>query len=299
MTIQQTFEFLEPTRTKPAPKVLHPLAREPEDPLVRLRHQIRGLTIAGERALPVPTYSSGCAVMDAWLPRNGFRSNAITEWVADRDSSGAAMVSMISTVSRMRTAETQGPLVVIADDNHFHPPAAAAIGMDVSRLIWVRPPTHADVVWSIDQALRCPAVSAVWAHVGGSLDDRDARRFQLAAESGGTPGILVRPQSARGRPSFSEVRMHVAALPTRSTFDFLSVRVTLDRCRGRSGGRSADLWIDPNGKLQVINEQDLSTNTTQPHQPYERSSKALVHLAAELAHPKTSSSTTTERRSAG
>ena len=164
----------------------------------------------------------------------------------------------------------------------FYPPAAISLGLPVDRIIWVRPKRHSDLVWAIDQALRCESVAAVWAYAGVHLDDRDARRFQLASEAGKTAGLLVRPTASRGRPSFAEVRFHVKHLATGSHHDpFDSVvssrgsireeiavqshralQVTVDRCRGGTSGQQTAVQIDDHGSLHTIHWHHNSVSST-------------------------------------
>ncbi len=84
------------------------------------------------------------------------------------------------------------------------PTTAAALGLDLKRIVIVRPTTLADRLWAIDQALRSPSIVAVIAEIE-QLDDHAARRLQLAAESGGSLGFLVR-SSQRQQPSWAEVQ---------------------------------------------------------------------------------------------
>jgi protein ImuA len=75
-------------------------------------------------------------------------------------------------------------------------------------MVLLRPKSKADALWAFDQALRCTGVGAVWA-AWDRLDGRDFRRLQLAAESGRTLGILVRPSSRRGELTWAEVQWEV------------------------------------------------------------------------------------------
>ena len=156
--------------------------------------------------------STGSEAIDGMLPRGGLRRDAITEWVAEAEGCGAAALSLIAAANLLNVSVKSGLLVVVSGETGFYPPAAVALGVPADRIIWVRPERHADFVWAIDQALRCESVAAVWAHAGPHLDDRDARRFQLASEAGQTAGLLVRPAANRGKPSFAEVRFHVRHL---------------------------------------------------------------------------------------
>jgi len=272
--------------------------------LAQLRQNIGRVDHA--RAEEAAMMSSGCQELDRCLPRGGLRTNAIHEWVAASNSSGASALAMIalagylkssSGASRLATGPlTNGPLVVVDREGTFYPPAAVAVGIPAKRMVVVRPPDFASQVWAIDQALRCESVAAVWSHVGQSLNDRDARRFQLAAESGQTPGFLIRPASVRGCPTFADVRMYVepARLRPAAGEPFLRLQVTMDRVRGGVAGQKLLLQVDPHGQLQSVDlaakSQIRSTGQTHHHET------AAMHLASRLAHPAAAQSRADTRR---
>ena len=256
-----------------------------QDTLQQLRHKIGCVQTA--RKISEDQISTGSHEIDSLLPTGGLKIAALTEWLASSDSSGAATLSLIAAANHLR--QTAGPLVIVDQQGDFYPPAASAFGIAYEKMILVRPQQRADFVWSIDQALRCESVAGVWAIVHGRLDDRDARRFQLAAEIGNTPGFLVRDQSVRGQPSFAETRFYVTTKPalrqTSSANRFL--QVTLDRCRGGVIGQSAQVQIDDSAR---INPVPLPTNPV--HET------AAVHLASQLANPATARSTDRQQRRA-
>jgi len=161
---------------------------------------------------------------------------------------------------------------------------AVALGVPAERMILLRPRGRQDAIWAIDQALRSGAVAAVWATVPMRIDDRDARRWQLAAETGRTPGLLVRGFPERRRPGFSEVQFYVAegppGLSTRGSSSgqtWETVSVTLDRARGGGmAGQQITLRIDDGATIQTLSSDESRRHET-----------AAVHLAAQLAHPTT------------
>jgi protein ImuA len=117
----------------------------------------------------------------------------------------------------------------IADyERCFYPPAAHKFGLDPKRTILVRPKKPGDALLALGQALRCSAIGAA---IGAfeRLHDRDARRFQLAAEAGGGIGILLRPASALGVPSFAAVRLLLDPLP--SLHGKRRIHLEVIRCR--------------------------------------------------------------------
>jgi hypothetical protein len=245
--------------------------------------------------------STGCQAIDDLLPNQGLRVNALTEWVATT-TSGAGALSLIAAANQLRHAPSSSPLVVIDTKGDFYPPAAVALGIPADRIVLVRTSHHGDVVWAIDQALRCNAVGAVWAHVGAWLDDRDARRFQLAAETGQTPGLLVRPTTVRGRPSFADVRFYVdqvspsslesvqEAAPHQFVSSGLLAQVTIDRCRGGTTGKQVLVQVDDQARIKPFAPVPSTAplRISQPaaqHDTVTPRTTAAVHLADQLAHP--------------
>jgi len=304
--------------------------------LNQLRRRI-GCIQTAESENGTETFSSGAASIDGLLPQGGLPTASIIEWVASIDGCSASALSLITAAAALehfhktciyahqsvdrprrppsgdgsddnvenafKSSRHAGPLVVVAPPNQFYPPAAVSLGIPAEQIIWVRPKKKADTVWAIDQALRSPAVAAVWAPIDGQLDDRDARRFQLSAETGNTVGLLVREATASGRPTFAEVRFgvepvafvsekgsdpnsrngpsgasHYWGLTPFSTTDSLrALRVTLNRCRGGQIGSSV--------MVQINDRAEIERHETVP-----------LPLADQLARPQRRTSASTKRR---
>jgi hypothetical protein len=185
-------------------------AGDPRGDLVReLRGQL-GSSVALASAVEgkeVVTFSCGVVAVDRLLPGGGLRHGMLVEWLAELPGCGAATLGLVAAREACRTG---GVMVVLDRRQAFYPLAAAAWGVDPERLILVRPRTARDEIWAAVQALRSPVVAAVWAMID-RLDGRNFRRLQLAAEAGRTLGVLVRGASARGQPSWAEVRLGVGA----------------------------------------------------------------------------------------
>jgi protein ImuA len=170
-----------------------------------LRQRVRQVEMASvlqrpEDAAPIPT---GCPALDRLLPDRGWRRGTLVEWLADQPGSGAGTLAMIAA----REAALEGGAVVVMDNRgDFYPAAAAVLGIDLNNLIVIRTKTEKDRLWALDQALRCQGVAAVWAPQE-KIDPHTFRRLQLAAESSGALGVLVRDQQARGLPTWSSVQL--------------------------------------------------------------------------------------------
>jgi protein ImuA len=208
--------------------------------------------------------SSGAKALDQLLPGGGFHRGTLVEWLAAGEGCGAASLALVAAREACRDA---GALVVLDRTGEFYPPAAAGLGIEPQGLMIVRTANEADHAWALDQALRCPAVGAVvaWPHPEGTrLATKTFRRLQLAAEQGGSLGLLIRPEQVRHEPSWADVRLWVEAvvscqlsvvrdadnrqlttdncqLTTDNFFRFL--RVQLLRSRGGASGGSVEVEI--------------------------------------------------------
>jgi protein ImuA len=187
--------------------------------------------------------SSGSAALDALLPGKAFRRGTLVEWLSSGGGSGASTLALM--IARQACREG-GALVVVDRQRSFYPPAAAALGIDLERSIVVRPLRDGDDTWTVDQVLRSVGVAAVlsWPE---KLCDRTFRRLQLAAESSGVLGLLVRPDSVRSQPSWAELRLLVRPLlsdPRPGAAARRRLRVELLRCRRGICGGAVELEID-------------------------------------------------------
>lgn len=193
-----------------------------------LRQQLQGWEHEFHHT-PATWISSGCPKFDHFLPQKGFYTGQLVEWLGTRSSGAETLALLVARQAAERDAAQA--IVVIDTEGDFYPPAAAAWGIDLQRLIVVRPACSGplpvrqrlvpklrarmqpDLLWALDQSLRCPTVSAVWARLP-AIDPRDFRRLQLAAEEGNTLGLLLREPALRGQPSWSDLQLLVSARPT-------------------------------------------------------------------------------------
>lgn len=99
-------------------------------------------------------------------------------------------------------------IMLVAPPHIPYAPALEAHGLNLSRLLVVRPQGQMDTLWAMEQALRsgtCAAVVA-WAEVS---DERVLRRLQLAAEAGSCWAALCRPAHAQGYRSPAALRIYL------------------------------------------------------------------------------------------
>src|SRR3954468_22919022 len=130
-------------------------------------------------------FSCGVTAVDRLLPSGGLRHGMLLEWLPAESTSIGSGVATLGLLSAREACREGGVLVVIDRRQTFYPPAAAAWGMDLDRLIIVHPQNARDELWAMVQALRSPTVAAMLATID-RLDSRAFRRLQLAAQAGQT-----------------------------------------------------------------------------------------------------------------
>lgn len=193
-----------------------------------------------------PPSTSGFRGLDRLLPAGGICRGSLVEWIGGPASGAAALVLAVACrlvaarraeasdrspgAARRAGAGAKGGTIVVVDRRgRFHPPAVlpwieAAQGAapraphdaPPGSLVVVRPAHDEDEIWAIDQALRCPGVTAVVAWPERATATA-LRRWQLGARGGGAVGLLLRPPRARRDPSWAQARLDVTALPSVDT----------------------------------------------------------------------------------
>lgn len=173
--------------------------------------------------------------------RDGLPAGSLVEVLATADGGGAWTLALV-----LAQAAAQGKFLVVADHEHsFYPPAAAALGVDLQRTLILRAHSgpsrgSARQINALVQALRCPAVGAVIGRFE-RLSTAEYRSLQLAAETEGGAGFLVRPASVSA-PSFAALRLFITPRPSPRAARLFDIEVL--RERGGKAGRRFVLEID-------------------------------------------------------
>ena len=193
--------------------------------LADLREQIRRIERRPARRSGV--VPCGLGGVDAALPDGGFPRGALTE-LAGGPASGKTAVAL-AVIAALGVED----LAAFVDARgELYPPAAAARGVDLGRLLVVRPgrPPRGEVgadrdpalaaLWAAEALLGSGAFAAVAIDVPLRRDLRGAdaalQRLRAAAERGGAVGLWLAPASAAVRAP-ATVRLAVAAEGDRIT----------------------------------------------------------------------------------
>lgn len=155
---------------------------------------------------------SGYDALDRRLPGGGWPRRALTEILVEQYGIGELQLLMpaLAQLSTEDVMAGSGWIAWVAPPFQPYPPALQQGGVDLSRVLIVRPKNDAEILWSAEQALASGTCAAVllWPAV---LDDQASRRLQLAAEKGGSWAIAFRPATARSELSAAALRIELEA----------------------------------------------------------------------------------------
>jgi cell division inhibitor SulA/protein ImuA len=154
-----------------------------------------------------PVWPTGRSSLDARLPGGGWPAASLVEVLLDAAGLGEIQLFLPALVESQRRTDGEVPwLVWIAPPHEPFAPALAQQGIELGRLLVVRPATATEALWAAEQALSSGVCAAVLLWLKGT-DDRWLRRLKLAAEAGGALGVLFRPERHRFESSPATLRL--------------------------------------------------------------------------------------------
>ena len=179
--------------------------------LESLRRQVHRLEAASRRpALQAPPRSLplGEAALDRALPGGGLPLGCLHEIAGVRGDwdDGAATGFCLALLARLMAARP-GLVLWVSPWGDLYPPGLLAHGLDPGRFVFVEAHGEAELLWALEEGLRCGALAAVVGELE-SLPRRAGRRLQLAAEKSGVTAFVL----ARGLTAKRGVREPSAAV---------------------------------------------------------------------------------------
>lgn len=217
--------------------------------LVELQSQIR----AREKSSPIrkaeSVFSSSCRALDALFPAEGIQPGSLVEWI------GEGGVGTLSLLVCRHMMESRRPIVIVDSQHKIFSLALAALGFDLSSVVFVHPNSDRETLWACEESLRCRAVGLLWARLE-RLSSTAFRRLRLAAEESNVVGFLVRSTAAIKQPSWANTRLMVQPRPSRG--NALRFHMEVIYSQGIPKRRTAHIEMNSlRGTLHEFHEPDL------------------------------------------
>ncbi len=189
-----------------------------------------GVWRGSETATAPAMIATGFTELDHCLLRGGggkgWPVGALTEICTQVPGSGevSLVIPALAALSDGSSDDT-GWIAWISPPHALYPPALAAGGVRLSRLLMAQAADTTDVLWGMEQALRSGSCRAVlgWAD---KTSERSLRRLQLAAESTRAWAVLYRPAHCLEQASPAALRLRLTAV---------AEGLEIDVCKNRGG----------------------------------------------------------------
>ncbi len=144
------------------------------------------------------------------FPNSVFATGAVHEFIAQRPEDMAATSGFITGLLHS-LLKKDNPSLWISANRNIYPLALASLGIPVHKIIFADMRREKDVLWTLEEALKCKPLNAVVAEVR-QLDFTASRRLQLAVECSGVTAMIIRPQP-RTLDSTSIARWQIQSIP--------------------------------------------------------------------------------------
>lgn len=157
----------------------------------QLREKIMGLE-GFSKSSPHPFVSFGLGPLEAAFPGNVFPTGTIHEFISQESSSAASTNGFIAGLLGLLT-QRGGYCLWVSHRRSLFPHGLKYFGLAPDRLIFVDVPRKKDILWVLEQGLKCPALTAVVGELQ-ELSFTESQRLQLAVERSKVTGFIHRCQ---------------------------------------------------------------------------------------------------------
>jgi len=217
------------------------------------------LLLQGIRPAPNPIIDLTLNPLRHAFPNSSFPTAAIHEFITESKESSSSTSGFIAGIltSLMKNA---GTTMWISTSRKLFPPALKAYGIEPDRFVFVDIKKEKDVMWAMDEALKCDALSAVVGEMQ-ELTFTESRRLQLAVEKSRVTGFVLRtnPRKINTTACVSRWKitpMHSEPIDGMPGIGFPQWKVELLRIRNGKPGTWELRW--ENGRFNnVFKEENL------------------------------------------
>jgi protein ImuA len=161
---------------------------EKADIIARLQREI--LPLQGYKSSLLQRNAIALGPINDAFPGGVFPLGAVHEFVIS-DQPGAAPTAAFVMGIIAKLAESKGVALWISSSRTLFPPALSLFGINPDKIIFINLEKEYDCFWAMEEALKCDGLTAVVCETQ-NLSFTASRRFQLAVESSGVTGFILR-----------------------------------------------------------------------------------------------------------
>lgn len=159
----------------------------------------------------------GLGLLNQAFPLGSFPLGAVHEFISKGYESAAVTTGFISALLG-GLMKRDGAAVWIGSSGKVFPPALKIFGIEPEQILFIELNKEKDLLWSMEEALKCNGLSAVIGEVS-DVSFTTTRRFQLAVEQSKVTGFILRSNPRNLNTNACVSRWRIKPLPSESYDD--------------------------------------------------------------------------------
>lgn len=181
------------------------------------------------------------------FPNRSFPLGAVHEFLSEGVENSAATSGFVGALISS-LMKSKGTGIWISASRQLFPPSLKMIGLNPERFVFLDLKNERDVLWAMDEALKCAALTTVIAEIR-NIDFTQSRRLQLAVEQSQATGFVLRHNVRNPGTTACVSRWKVSSLPSEVVDELPGIgypgwKVELSRIRNGKPGSWNIYWKD-------------------------------------------------------
>ena len=154
----------------------------------------------------------GLEPVEAVFPNAVFPIGAIHEFLTEEHEHAAACGGFVSGLLSV-LMQQDSICLWISTSRSLFPPALKHFGVDPHRIIFIDLHRQRDLLWAMEEALKCESLAAVVAELG-EISFTESRRLQLVVEKSRVTGFILRSNTRKLSTTTCVARWKITSLPS-------------------------------------------------------------------------------------
>lgn len=154
----------------------------------------------------------GLGIIEDAFPGGVFPKKAIHEFITVFSEHAAACDGFIAGLLAV-LMEGGAACLWVSTSRRLFPASLKAFNVEPERIIFMDVKTEKDVLWIMEEALKCEGLAAVVAELN-HLDFTASRRLQLAVEESGVTGFILRKDASKAVSAIAAARWLISPVPS-------------------------------------------------------------------------------------
>jgi protein ImuA len=210
------------------------------------------LRLQGFKPANSPSVDLGLGPIRHAFPNASFPLGCVHEFLSACKEDAAATNGFISGLLGSLLGNA-GIALWISSARTVFPPSLKRFGIEPDRFIFIDVQNERDVLWAMDEALKCGALTAVVGELN-NLSFTESRRLQLATEQSKVTGFILRSNLKNIATTACVSRWKISPIASDTLDDLPGIgfpkwKVELLRIRNGRAGEWKINWID--GRFQL------------------------------------------------